>query len=396
MKDQINIHLAALTDDIVTWRRHLHQHPELSFQEYETTRYITDMLTQLAIPFRSVSDTGVIGFINGNGKSDRTLALRADIDALPITEENDVVYKSLHTGIMHACGHDFHTATLLGVATILKKMEQQLDGNIILIFQAAEEKIPGGAQAVVASGVLDVPNLIGVIGQHVSPKIEVGKFGYRAGKFMASSDELYIDIKGKGGHGAQPHLNIDPVSISAQLIVTLQQIVSRYANPAIPTVLSFGKVIANGAANVIPDTVHLEGTFRTMDESWREKALSLMENIIKELPQTLGAEVEVEIRRGYPALFNNELLIQKIKKAALSVFAPEQITETDLWMAAEDFAYYAKHYPAAFYLIGTKCPEKNLTAELHNPHFNIDEDILPESVRMMTNVAVTLINDKAL
>ncbi|QQT24715.1 M20 family metallopeptidase [Sphingobacterium spiritivorum] len=393
MKDQINNHVSALADDIITWRRHLHQHPELSFEEYETTLYITDKLKQLAIPFRSVSETGVIGFINGNGKSDKTLALRADIDALPITEENDVVYKSLHTGVMHACGHDFHTATLLGVATILKKMEQQLDGNIILIFQAAEEKIPGGAQAVVASGVLDVPNLIGVIGQHVSPKIEVGKFGYRAGKFMASSDELYIDIKGKGGHGAQPHLNIDPVSISAQLIVTLQQIVSRYANPAIPTVLSFGKVIANGAANVIPDTVHLEGTFRTMDESWREKALSLMENIIKELPQTLGAEVKVEVRRGYPALLNNELLIQKIKKAALAVFAEEQITDTDLWMAAEDFAYYAKQYPAAFYLIGTKCPEKNLTAELHNPHFNIDEDILPESVRMMTNLAVALINE---
>lgn len=371
-------------------RRHLHQYPELSFEEHQTTAYIIEQLKDLDIEYKTVAKTGVIGFIKGNGKTNKTIALRADIDALPILEANEETYKSTNPGTMHACGHDFHTANLLGVAALLKKIEEQLDGQVILIFQAAEEKIPGGAIEIVRSGVLDVEHLIGVIGQHVSPGIDVGKFGFRPAHFMASADEIYIKILGKGGHAAQPHLNQDPVIVAAQILVSLQQICSRYADPRIPTVLSFGKVIANGSANVIPDNVQMDGTLRTFDDTWRAEAIQRIRDIVTTMAESFGLQAEIEIRNGYPSLINDPKLIQELKNNAIALFGSNQVLDIPLWTAAEDFAYYAQKYPAAFYLIGTKNVEKGIYSELHTPTFQIDEEILAYGIKMMVQSVLSL------
>ncbi len=374
------------------WRRHLHQHPELSFEEHQTTDYIKQQLTQMGIPFDMVSPTGVIGFIQGNKKSARSVALRADIDALPIREENTHAYCSKNLGCMHACGHDYHTANLLATAKILQGMRNKLDGNIILIFQAAEERIPGGAKAIVESGILDNRNLGAVIGLHVSPQLPVGQFGFKSGIFMASADEIYIDVHGKGGHAAQPQLNIDPVSISAQLLVGLQQIVSRGADPRIPSVLSFGRLEALGAANVIPDSVHMAGTFRTTDEAWREKALLQVEKFTKEQTSAMGATATVDIKHGYPALVNDANTIAVVKQEAQRLVGTANAIDVPIWMAAEDFAYYTQKYPAAFFLVGTKNEQKGICSELHTPTFDIDESIFKHSIVLMVNSALALLN----
>ena len=371
-------------------RRHLHKYPELSFEEFQTTAYIINQLKELGIEYKTVAKTGVIGYIHGNGKTNKTVALRADIDALPIQEENQESYNSTNPGTMHACGHDFHTGNLLGVAAILKKIEEQLDGQVILIFQAAEEKIPGGAIEIVRSGVLDVENLLAVIGQHVSPGIEVGKFGFRADHFMASADEIYIKIIGKGGHAAQPHLNQDPVIVAAQILVALQQICSRYADPRVPTVLSFGKVIANGSANVIPQRVQMDGTLRTFDDTWRKEAIQRIKTIVTTMAESFGLQAEIEVKHGYPSLINDPNLTQQLKNNATVLFGADQVLDTPLWTAAEDFAYYAQKYPAAFYLIGTKNLEKGIDSELHTPTFQIDEEILAYGIKMMVQSVLSL------
>jgi amidohydrolase len=272
------IHSEAIRD-----RRHLHSNPELSFHEFETRDYIASRLRGMGIEFKKMADTGLVALIKGDLPSNKVVALRADMDALPITEANDVSYKSKKAGIMHACGHDAHTSSLLGTANILLELKKEFGGTVKLIFQPAEEKYPGGASKMIQEGVLENPKPAAVIGQHVMPELQIGKVGFRAGKYMASNDELYVTIRGKGGHGAQPHQDIDPVVIAAHIIIALQQIVSRIANPNCPSVLSFGKVIANGAVNVIPDEVNLEGTFRTMDQAWRKKAHQQMKRLLKGL-----------------------------------------------------------------------------------------------------------------
>src|SRR5690606_19752410 len=326
MINRIKTMVAAAKSDAVFIRRHLHRHPELSFQEYETSRYIKSTLQSYGIAFETVADTGVIARIEGTlSPSEHTVILRADMDALPIQEENATEFTSQNAGVMHACGHDFHTANLLSVLKILAQLRNEFSGVVIGVFQPAEEKIPGGALSVLASKKLPAlsENIRGVIGLHVSPELESGKVGIKAGRFMASSDEIFVTIKGKGGHGAQPHHNIDPVVISAQLILSLQQIVSRTANPATPSVLSFGKVWADGATNVIPNSVYIEGTFRTMDEKWRLHALELIEKQIVELPKIYGAEANVEIRRGYPVLMNDTTLTNKVSSLITEYGNPE-------------------------------------------------------------------------
>lgn len=380
-----------IIEKVVQWRRHLHQHPELSFEEKATTTYIGAVLSELGIPFEQVSPTGLIGYIRGNGKSEKSIALRADIDALPITEENKHDYVSLNPGVMHACGHDFHSSNLLGVAYLLNEIKHTLDGNVVLIFQAAEERIPGGASAIIASGILDRYQVQKVIGQHVSPQLPLGTFGFKSDYAMASSDELYIDISGRGGHGALPQLNLDPVIISAQLLVGLQQVVSRYADPRIPSVLSFGKVIANGAANVIPDSVHLAGTFRTTDETWRAKALEKIENLIIQTVNAYGASAKIEIKRGYPALFNDAVLTTTLQSLAAKLYGSESSISVPTWMASEDFAYYAQKYPSLFYFVGTRNEEKGIVSELHTSTFDIDETIYERSVEFMFKGAVSVL-----
>ncbi len=382
-----------IKQETIDSRRYLHMHPELSFHEYETSAYIKDKLSYCGISYEEVATTGVLAKVVGSlSPSDACVLLRADIDALPIQECNGSVYDSIYPNVMHACGHDFHTANLLAVLAILQKHRHTFSGTILGIFQPAEEKIPGGAKLVLESGKLDSYHIKAVLGLHVSPKYPVGKVAVRSGKFMASSDEFFATIRGKGGHGAQPHLNIDPVVLGSQLVMSLQQIVSRAANPTIPSVLSFGKFIANGATNVIPDTVYLEGTFRTMDEDWRKCAVYGIEKQIQELPALYGATVELLTKHGYPLLINDEATTKIVRDALVNYVGDDNVHEAHLWMAAEDFAYYTHVYPSTFYLVGIANADLGIGAELHSPEFKIDEDAFDVAMGSMLHTALTLVN----
>src|SRR5471030_2679839 len=308
IKQQIQQLAATIFNDVVANRRHLHSHPELSFHEVNTSAFIARKLDELGLTYQRMADNGLVALIVGEKPSDNVVALRGDMDALPIIEANEVPYKSQNEGVMHACGHDVHTSSLLGVAKILTSLKSEFGGTIKLIFQPAEEKLPGGASLMIKEGVLENPKPQAVIGQHVMPLIDAGKVGFRSGKYMASTDELYVTIKGKGGHGAQPQQNIDPVIITAHILTALQTIISRSNDPKGPSVLSFGKVIANGATNVIPNEVYLEGTFRTMDEAWRKEAHIKMKKMAEGLVESMGGTVDFNIVHGYPFLVNEEKL----------------------------------------------------------------------------------------
>ncbi|MFN3316509.1 MAG: M20 family metallopeptidase, partial [Raineya sp.] len=354
-------------------RRHLHSHPELSFQEYETAKFIAQKLQEYQISFQAgVAGTGLVAYIEGKNPDSKLTALRADIDALPITEANEVPYKSKNTGVMHACGHDVHTASLLGAARILQSLKNEFEGTIKLLFQPGEEKIPGGASLMIQEGVLN-PKPQAVIGQHVMPLLPVGMVGFREGMYMASADELYVRVIGKGGHGAMPENCIDPVLIASHIVIALQQIVSRNAPPKIPSVLSFGKVIAQGATNIIPNEVYMEGTFRTFDEAWRSQAHQKMIKIAQSIAEGMGGACEFEVRRGYPFLKNNPELTQKTKQAAISYLGEENVVDLDIWLAAEDFAYYSQVADACFYRLGTRNESKGIVSGVHTPTFDIDE-----------------------
>lgn len=388
LKDTIYKKAEEYFNEIVSIRRHLHMYPELSFHENETSAFVAEKLKAMNIPFKSgVAVTGLVALIEGNKKG-KTIALRADMDALPITEQNDVAYKSKNVGVMHACGHDVHTSSLLGVAAILNSVKDQFAGTVKLIFQPAEEKLPGGASLMIEQGVLKNPEPDAVIGQHVMPLIETGKVGFRSGIYMASTDELYVTVKGKGGHGAMPHLNVDPVLITSHMIVALQQIVSRNANPTMPSVLSFGKVIANGATNVIPNEVYLEGTFRTLDEKWRTEAHVRMKTLAEELCRSMGGSCEFEIRKGYPVLYNNEILTARAKQYAVEFLGKENVLDLEIWMAAEDFAFYTQHKPSCFYRLGTRNEKRGITSSVHTPTFDIDEDALKTGMGLMSWMAI--------
>ncbi len=385
---------AGIKEDLVGIRRHLHQHPELSFQEYETSAYIGAILQKLNIPCEQVASTGVVGLVTGTLPSSRVVALRADIDALPITETNaHLSFASVNTGVMHACGHDAHTSSLLGVAMILTQLRDQFAGTVKLIFQPAEEKLPGGAVSMINAGILENPVPEVVIGQHVMPQLPAGKIGIMPGKYMASQDEIYMTIKGKGGHGAVPHELIDPVLIASNIIVSLQQVVSRMADPKNPTVLSFGKFIANGSVNVIPNEVYLEGTFRAMDETWRAEALGRIENMATALAAAMGASCEVNIVHGYPCLVNEPRITALVQSYAEEYFGKENVQPLDIWMAAEDFAYYSQVKDACFYRLGTGNVERNITSLLHTPTFDVDESALEMGAGFMAYVALRYLEE---
>lgn len=375
--------------DFVANRRHLHAHPELSFQEYHTARYVAEQLKLLDLqPQEGVAGTGIVALIEGKNPTTRTVALRADMDALPIVEANQVPYKSTNPGIMHACGHDVHTSSLLGVARILTQLKDQFEGSVKLVFQPGEEKAPGGASMMIKEGVLENPRPASMLGQHVAPNIPVGKVGFREGLYMASTDELYLTVKGKGGHGAMPDQNIDPVLITAHLIVALQQIVSRHANPKLPTVLSFGKVIANGATNVIPNEVYVEGTFRTLDEEWRQTAHQKMIKMAEGIAEAMGGSCEFNVMNGYPYLKNNPELTRRMKTGATEFLGAENVMDLDIWMAAEDFSFYTQQTDACFYRLGTRNESRGLTSSVHTPTFDIDENALEIGAGLMSWLAV--------
>ncbi len=386
--DKIKNAAQNIHQQVIANRRHLHAHPELSFEEYKTQDFVAQQLTLMDIPYSKMANTGLVGLIVGEKKSDKVIALRADMDALPITEANNVIYKSKNVGLMHACGHDVHTASLLGTAKILNDLKADFGGTIKLIFQPAEERLPGGASLMIAEGVLENPKPQAILGQHVMPLIDAGKIGIRLGKYMASTDEIYVTIKGKGGHGAQPQQNIDPVLIMAHLITALQQIISRNADPRSPSVLSFGKVIANGATNVIPNEVYLEGTFRTLNEAWRADAHQKMVKMATGIVEGMGGTVDFKIVKGYPFLVNEPKLTANVKQYAIDFLGKENVLDLDIWMAAEDFAYYSQVADACFYRLGTRNETRGITSSVHTPTFDIDESALNLSTGLMAYLAV--------
>jgi amidohydrolase len=375
--------------NVIEIRRHLHQYPELSFQEYETMKFVSKILTELDIEHQTaIAGTGIVARISGGNKEKKTIALRADMDALPIEEKNNLPFKSQNKGIMHACGHDIHTASLLGTAKILKDLKEEFDGTIKLFFQPGEELIPGGASLMINEGVLENPNVQTIFGQHVMPQLNVGKVGFKPGMYMASADEIYIKVIGKGGHAAMPDALNDPVIATAHILIALQQVISRKADPKIPTVLSFGKIIAQGATNIIPNEVYVEGTFRTLNEHWRYKAHQEIEKIAKGTAFALGVEIELEIRKGYPCLKNHEQTTLNAKNAAIEYLGAENVVDLDIWMASEDFSFYSQKTNACFYRIGTKNEKKMITSGVHTPTFDVDEEVLEISTGLMSYIAL--------
>src|SRR5690554_3057996 len=393
LKDKIKGLAGLYKDQIIDYRNHLHANPELSFKEYETSAYIERELRSFGIAhIEKKADTGLVALIEGRNPAKKIVALRADMDALPIQEANDVPYKSKNDGVMHACGHDVHTSSLLGAARILNEVKEEFEGTVKLIFQPGEEVIPGGASLMIKDKALESPRPSAIIGQHVMPLVPVGKVGFRKGMYMASADELYLTVKGKGGHGAMPETLVDPVLITAHIIVALQQIVSRNANPKIPSVLSLGKIVAHGATNIIPNEVHVEGTFRTLNEAWRNQAHKQMVKLAEGIAEAMGGSVDFEVRRGFPYLQNEPELTERYIQAARSYLGAENVVDLDIWMAAEDFAYYTLETAGCFYRLGTGNEEKGITSGVHTPTFDIDEDALEIGAGLMAWLAVSELN----
>ena len=374
---------AKYKDEFIAIRRHIHSCPELSYLEFETSKFIQSKLKEWGILFEVKATTGVIGLIKGKDPESRVVALRADIDALPITEENAVDYISKNTGVMHACGHDVHTTCLLGAAKILNETKEEWYGTVKLIFQPGEEKNPGGASLLIKEGVLEDPAPQKIFALHVHPGLEVGQFSFRGGMVMASADEIYITVKGKGGHAAAPHLTADTILIASQIVISLQQIVSRNNNPFNPTVLSITSVQGGNTTNVIPSEVKLMGTLRAMNEDWRFKAHGIITEQVTNIAKALGAEAEVRIDIGYPFVKNDEALSAAARTLAEEYAGAENVSETELRMGAEDFAFYSHLIPGCFFRLGAGNKEKNITSNVHTPTFNIDEDAIGEGMGMM-------------
>lgn len=378
---QIKIKIQALSNELLpTWiemRRHLHANPELSFKEYQTSQFIQEKLTAEGIEFKAGwVTTGITAFVYGKNPESRKFSLRGDMDALPIQELNDVEYSSTNNGVMHACGHDAHTTCALGAAIILHRLREFWEGTIQIIFQPGEEYLPGGANEMIKEGVFKEFIPTGIIGQHVDPEIPAGKVGFKPGWYMASSDEIRIKVNGKGGHGAKPEKCIDPILISAHLITALQQVASRWTHANDISVLTIGKIQGLGATNIIPDFVTLEGTFRTFNENWRYQAHQRIRQLSCQLCESMGGTADVDIRVGYPALFNDENLTVKSMEIAREYLGSENVLELTPRNTAEDFAYFAQQFPGCFYRLGTSSPDGSNSAPLHNSYFNLDESAL--------------------
>ena len=390
LKDKIRRLAKEYADEFIKVRHHLHAHPELSYHEFETSKFVQEKLTSFGIPFEVKATTGVIGLIKGRNPGKRVIALRADMDALAIREENTVSYKSQNEGVMHACGHDVHTSVLLGASKILNELKEEWEGTIKLIFQPGEEKNPGGASLLIKEGVLENPDPQFIIGLHVHPGLETGKLSFRGGMVMASADELYITIKGRGGHAAAPHTTADTILIASHLIVSLQQIISRNRNPFSPSVLSITSFQGGHTTNVIPTEVKLMGTFRAMDEIWRFKAHELIRKLATELVHSMGAEIDLHIDVGYPVVHNNEQLNITARHTAEDFIGKENVSETEMRMGAEDFGFYTQLIPGCFYRLGVMNIEKGITSGVHTPTFNIDESAIETGIGMMAWLGASL------
>ncbi len=370
-------------------RRYIHQHPELSFEEHKTAAFISEQLTAWGIEHTTgIAGTGIVGVLEGRTPGNRCIAIRAELDALPIVEANEVPYKSATEGVMHACGHDVHTTCLLGVLRILSRHRDDWEGQVKFIFQPGEEKHPGGGSLMIAEGVLQTPDVDAILGLHVYPTLPAGMVGFRSGQYMASTDEIHIVIHGRGGHAALPHQTIDPIAIAAQVVTALQQVVSRKGNPVSPSVLSFGKISGGTVNNVIPDTVELSGTLRTMDEDWRAKAHELIRSIVTNICEAFGATADINIPQGYPSLYNNPELTAAAEIWAKNYLGDGQVRTLDLRMTADDFAFYSHKVPGCYFRIGTSKGGQEFTASVHNPHFDIDESAMVTAIGTMGWIVV--------
>ncbi len=389
---------AAYSADGIELRRQLHRHPELSFHEYETSKFIATTLENMNIAYRRMTGpdgngTGIVADIIGQAEKPPgiskapVVALRADMDALPVSELNDIDFRSRNPGVMHACGHDVHTAVLLSTARILKELEEDFHGSFRLIFQPGEEKSPGGAIPLIEQGALEGVDRI--LGEHINPALPAGSVGFRPGLMMASADEIYLTVRGVGGHAAGPHKLVDPVLIASHIIVALQQIVSRRADPEVPSVLSFGRVIADGAMNVIPAAVEVAGTFRTVDETWRAEALHTLRELSQTLARGMGGSCEVEIINGYPVLENDPALTARSRQAAVAYLGEDRIQDLPLVMWAEDFAYYNRKVPGCFYNLGVANLERGWTSPLHSPTLMVDESAIETGSGLMAYLALS-------
>lgn len=394
MLKRIQAQAKQIAPQVIEWRRHLHAHPELSYQEFQTSAFVQEKLKQMDIPYEVMSTTGVVGLIRGKDPDSRIVALRADMDALPITEETALPYKSMNEGVMHACGHDVHTACLLGAAQILQTTRNDWSGTIKLIFQPGEEKNPGGASLLIRDGVLENPKPEAIVALHVNTLLEAGKASFRSGKVMASADELYFTIKGKGGHAASPHLAIDPILISAHLITALQQLISRHNQPFNPTVLSITSIQGGTTTNVIPEQVKLMGTFRAMDENWRKEAHEKIRRLSVDLVRSMGGELDLHIDVGYPCVHNDEKVNEACRQLSVDYIGNDQVSETELRMGAEDFGYYAQQIPACFFRLGTRNESKGVIHGVHTPRFDVDESALEIGVGLMAWLGASLNSSK--
>ena len=385
---------AELFEDTVSLRRRLHQNPELAYEEHETSALVVERLRELGLEVRTgVARTGVLATLRG-GRPGPTVALRADMDALPIHEQNDFEFRSRNEGKMHACGHDAHTSSLLGTASILARIKDDLPGSVRFIFQPSEERLPGGAKPMIEEGALE--SAAAIFGQHVQPDLQAGKIGVRGGMYMASTDEIYITVKGMGGHAAAPHLlATDTVLVASHVVVALQSVISRSCPPDVPSVLSIGRLIADGATNVIPEQARLEGTFRSMDEKWRFRAHDIIRRVVVKTAEAHGATADVEIVTGYPELYNDPEKTDFVRAAAFDYVGEGNVVELDRWYASEDFAWYLREVPGSFYRIGTRNEEKGIIHGLHTPRFTIDEDALRTAPGFMAYLAWKYLTESA-
>jgi amidohydrolase len=383
LKEKIRQLAKQYAPETIDFRRHLHAHPELSYKEFQTSAFVQEKLKSLGIPFEIKATTGVVAMIKGKNPDKRVIALRADMDALPIKEENSVPYKSLNDGVMHACGHDAHTSILLGTSKILQELKSEWEGTIKLIFQPGEEKNPGGASLLIKEGVLHNPQPQAIFGLHVHPGLETGKFSFRGGPSMASADEIYITVRGKGGHAANPHLTVDTILVASHIVVALQQVISRNKNPFSPSVLTISSFQGGYTTNVIPSEVKLMGTFRAIDESWRFEAHKLIHRICKGIARAMDAEIDVLVDVGYPVVNNDEKLYPVARTRAEEFIGKENVLETELRMGSEDFGFYTQEIPGCFYRLGVMNEAKGIISGVHTPTFNIDESAIEKGMGMM-------------
>lgn len=380
--------------EIIEARRYLHRHPELSQQEFGTMEYVADKLRSFGIePRVGVAKTGVSAIIKGNNPDSYCVALRADYDALPIKECTGLAFSSENDGVMHACGHDMHTASLLGAAKILADIKNEIEGSVMLIFQPSEEMYPGGAYMMMEDGLFSEVMPDEIFAFHCLPEMDCGRIGMKKGKYMASTDELYLTVKGRGGHGGTPNLNIDPIVIASNVIVAMQQIVSRNADPMMPTILSFGKMMGEGRTNIIPDEVKIEGTIRTFSEEWRLEAHKRITSIAQGVAEGMGGSCDVFIDFGYPYLVNDDDTTQNTFDNGVEYFGDSKVEWLEQRMTAEDFAFFAQKIPACYFRVGTHIKDTPIT-NLHRPNLMIDEKSIEYAMGFMAYNAVKALEKK--